>query len=376
MLGTLTSAALGLLAGAAAVCLAIAGVRATRTLAARRRSALAAGPRRRLLAFVADSGDSGDSGAESAEGAEDLVALPAAAWRAAEPTAVALLGKVRGDAHRALAGVFERRGAVDAALRDLRAHSRVRRARAAETLGNLGRRDAVPGLCDLLGDPHAEVRVVAVRALGRIADPAAAPDLIAVLAAPQPAPSQLVAHALIQLGPAAEPALVTALRHRSPLVRVTALDALGLAGAAGATAAVAELLATDGAVDVRVAAAATLGKLGTRGALDPLLAALGRDQPTVLRAAAARALGELGAAAAVEPLDRLLADEPYRVAHEAAQALRRLGPAGLPALKRRADQPVEGESAAHAREALAMAGVAPGAPVEAPKTAQTLAVAG
>ncbi|HYN94126.1 MAG TPA: HEAT repeat domain-containing protein, partial [Pilimelia sp.] len=151
----------------------IVAVRAVRLVTSRRQAALAAAPRRALLAFVAEGGE---------EGADELVAIPEPAWRAAEHTAVALLGKIRGEAQRALIAVFEQRGIAQSALVDLRARGAVRRARAAEALGNLGRRDAVPGLCALLDDPDAEVRVVAVRALGRIGAAAAAGPLLAALA--------------------------------------------------------------------------------------------------------------------------------------------------------------------------------------------------
>src|SRR5690349_10338516 len=136
-------------------------VRIRRRIRHRRRSALAAGPRRALLAFVADNGE---------HGSHDLVAIPDDAWRAVEPGALALLG-------------------------------------------NLELRQAVPDLCRLLTDRHAEVRIVAVRALGRIGDPAAAWRLIASLDRHDPIPSLLATHTLVQLGPEAEVTLSAALDH-------------------------------------------------------------------------------------------------------------------------------------------------------------------
>jgi len=378
MVNAVTYAFLALMCGVAVLGVLIVVVRGLRLNRSRRNARLAAAPRRALLAFVADGG---------AEGGDELVAIPAAAWRAAEPTAISLLSKIRGEAHQALVTVFERRGAADSALRALHGRGRIRRARAAEALGNLGRRDAVPGLCALLDDPRGEVRVVAVRALGRIGDPAAAEPLLATLAGPDPAPSQLVAHALIQLGLDAQPALTASLRHPAPLVRVTALDALGLLGAAGSAGPVADVLRGDDWPGVRVAAATTLGRLGIRSAVGPLTEAARPDQPIPLRVAAAKALGEVGGAGVVPPLATLLADPEYRVAHEAAHALRRLGPSGLAELRRiAADAPGAGApdagvsgargpdagareagasgagapgggAVAHAREALAMAAV-------------------
>lgn len=364
MIGRLTIAYLALLAGVALLAALIVVVRAVRTARTRRREALAAGPRRSLLGYIADGG---------AEGAEELAALSPAAWQAVEHHALAMLSKIKGEGRVALVRLFEQRGAAETALRELGARSRVRRARAAEMLGDLGRRDAVPRLIDLLADPHPEIRLVAVRALGRIGDDAAVVPLLAMLAGRFGAPSHLVTHALIQIGPAAETALVAALVDPVPLVRVTALDALGQLAAPGAARAIAQVLATDPALEVRVAAAGTLGRVGGRAALEPLVAAVCADQPATLREAAARALGELGAEAAVPALGELLTDQRHRVAHEAAHALRRLHEAGLAELRRAAARP--DHAGGHAREALAMAAVGVGEAPEAEPATQTLAVA-
>ncbi len=359
--------AIAVLAAVVAVTgLGIVGVRIVRRYRQRRRAALAAGPRRALLAFVADNGE---------DGGDDLVAIGDEAWKAAEPGALSLLGKLRGEAHLALVSVFLRRGTARRALADVRSRNRVRRARAAQILGDLELREAVPELCRLLTDRHAEVRVVAVRALGRIGDPAAAWRLIAGLDQPDPAPSLLVTHTLVQLGPDAEVTLSAALDHPQARVRAVCLEALGLLGATGSVDRVARVLREDTVLDVRVAAAANLGRLGTRSALEPLTRALSPARPTALRAAAARALGDLGAPAAVEALVPLLADDAYRVAHEAAHALRRLGPRGLEALRAVLDAEREKARAggagahaqptppaAHAREALALAEVSAAAP--------------
>ncbi|GAB1644859.1 HEAT repeat domain-containing protein [Krasilnikovia sp. MM14-A1259] len=315
------------LAGAIAVLIiAAALIRVIRKMRQRRRDRLAAAPRRALLAFVADSGESGT---------DELLAIPPRAWQAVEPAAVELLGKVRGDAHRALADVFEQRGVGDRALAQLTSRDPVRRARAAEILGHLRRLHAVPEICGLLADRQPDVRVVAARALGAIGEPAAASPLLASLT--RPVPAHLVAHALARIGTGAVPALDAALRDREPLIRTTALDALGLIGATRSVPGITELLHDEQDPDVRLAAVRALGRLGGRSAVAPLLEVTELGNTDQLRAAAARALGDIGAASASDALAGLLDDPSYPVAHEAAQALRRVGPAGIAHLTAVAD---------------------------------------
>jgi hypothetical protein len=247
--------------------------------------------------------------------------------------------------------VFLRRGAGTMAGRDLAARSPASRARAAEVLGNLGDAATVPRLCKLLHDPDPAVRVVAVRALGRIADPDAATALLDATVGEHRVPPLLVAHALVRVGLAARADVEAALDHPSELVRATALEVLGLIGAVGAAHNVEFALRSDLSLEVRVRAARTLGRLGTRSALTPLLEAVEPGRPAALRAEAAKALGELGAQAAAEPLAALLADPGYHVAHQAARALLRLGEPGRAAL----ENATGGRSREHAEEAISVA---------------------
>jgi HEAT repeats len=338
---------LALLGAAAAVTLSVVVARALRLWLDRRRERLAAGPRRILLAFLADGGP--------ADQLEELVALRGPRWRAVEPAATALLAKVRGEARDALVTLFERHGVGDRALRDLGRAGAVRRGRATEVLGNLRRRDAVPALCARLTDRDPDVRLAAVRALGRIGAAAAAEPLLATLATPDPAPVQLVAYALVQLEAGADGPLLAGLDHPDPQVRATILDTLRLRGTTGAEARVVAVLRGDASAEVRRRAAAMLGRVGTRAALDPLIAAAAGDAAKAVRAEAARALGDLGTPAAVPALRDLVGNRRYRVAHEAAGALVRLGEPGLATLRALA---VDGNGAAHAREALAAAKLA------------------
>ena len=69
-------------------------VRASRGRLRRRQARLAQRPRLALLELVAEGG-ADEAGARRTDA---LVAMPRREWRAAEPSAIALLGKVRGEA--------------------------------------------------------------------------------------------------------------------------------------------------------------------------------------------------------------------------------------------------------------------------------------
>lgn len=347
MASLLRPAFLVLSAGAVLVIALVVVARAVRLRLERRRARLSAEPRRRLLGYLADGGTEEDLAA--------LLAMPGAAWRAVEPAATAMLAKVRGESREALVVLFERRGVGERALAALSARrsGAVRRARAAEVLGSLGRRDAVPALCARLADRDPEVRVVAVRALGRIGDSAATGPVLDTLARPDAVPVDIVAYALTQLDPGADAVLLSALEHPEPRVRATVLDTLRLRDTAGAEAAAITALLADPEPAVRRRAAALLGRVGGRNALDPLIESATDDPDPSAREASVRALGDLGGVAAVPVLRRLLDDPTYRVAHRAGTALVQLGPAGLSAL-----QEATGTGAAYAREALAAAELA------------------
>ncbi|GAA2356870.1 HEAT repeat domain-containing protein [Dactylosporangium salmoneum] len=341
----------------------IIGGRTVRRAREAKRARLARPARQLLLAIAAGDDDPAQ--------VEELVRLPEEVWLAVEPNAIALLGKVRGEAHALLVDVFERRGAAWRARSQLRRRDPVARAMAAEVLGNLGRKDALLPLCDLLADPDADVRVVAARSLGRIGDAGATQPLLATLPSRRPVPAHVVATALTRLGTKAQGALTASLDDPRAPVRATAAEVLGLIGAVGATVRVESALRADPSLEVRISAARSLGRLGTRTAMAPLLDALDEDKPAVLRAEAAKALGELGAVSAAPVLTELLADPDYAVAHNAARSLLRLGSAGRAALvaaehrahvrPRHSAEPDEGPDpdvllgAAHAREALAAA---------------------
>jgi HEAT repeat protein len=261
-----------------------------------------------------------------------LVALEPRQWAAARPVATRLLEDLRGPARARLVELFERRGVTGQAIDDARSRIPATRARAAEVLGLLGHRPAVPELRRLLWDRVADVRQVATRALGRIADPSAALPLIETLGADRPVPKHIVAQAVRRLGPSVLPALTAAVDHTDPEVREVAIETLGMAGGHDAAPAMIAALGTDDVPVVRVRAARALGMLGLPSAERPLLDATNDAEPEV-RAAAVQALADLGAPA-VPRMRELLDDPAYTVARAAARSLLNLGRRGREALER------------------------------------------
>lgn len=286
-------------------------------------------------------------------------ALDRRQWKVLEPTVVSLLAKIKGELRSLLVSLFDERGTTAQALHGLRSGGRfrqVRRARAAALLGSLGKQDAWAPLCAVLEDRSPAVRIAAARALGQIGVAGAARPLLGKLAGSRRVPSDIVAYALIQLGPGAQRDLVQAASHEEPLVRAVAVEILGRTGAVSAVQTLIAALQGDRSEEVRIRAARAIGRLGMLAGVAPLLATTDAGEPTALRAAAAAALGDLGAGAATARLERLLHDPAYHVAHNAAGSLLRLGPAGEAALTR-AVTGGEVQAAAHAMEVLAISSI-------------------
>lgn len=113
-------------------------------------------------------------------------------------------------------------------LADALEHERAEiRAEAADALGDLGDRRAVPLLVHALTDPSVAVRCTASYALGDLRDLRAVHPLIAVLSDPEAAARRIAAYALGNLGdPSAMEAILDAMTDRDPEVREAASSAV------------------------------------------------------------------------------------------------------------------------------------------------------
>lgn len=244
---------------------------------------------------------------------------------------------------------------------------RERRARAAQRLGEIGDRRAVPALIRALHQEDWRVREASAAALARFKAAVAVPALLEVLRQSRAAgpfgggaPNQVVLRALREIGTAGLPVLIDALSDEDPRLRLSIIDLLvaigdpdavpGLIGALddpepivrwnaaqalgalGGSSTVPDLLRllTDASDEVRLSAAWALGHIGSEAAIDALIARL-RDRDWRMRWAAAQALWEIGAPA-VPALIASLHDPEALVRRAAARTLAEIGAPAIPAL--------------------------------------------
>lgn len=208
------------------------------------------------------------------------------------------------------------------------------RAEAARALGLVREVRALALLSGLLDDEHEEVRAAAVEALGLVGHPQAISVLLTRLPDQSRHQRARIVEALREFGDVATPQLIDHARSH-PGDAGMMVDILGLIGGTAAFEAL-KLWAQDERPEVRESALKGLGTIG----LDDVGVGLARhaldDDAAPVRAAAARALGRARRQDAVSDLARHLDDE-WSVAASCADALRRIGRAGLGVLQARVD---------------------------------------
>lgn len=233
---------------------------------------------------------------------------------------------VRGRDAERLTDCLAEQGVVADLLQRLHARPAWRRAEAAEVLGRLRLRAAVPSLVTALDDPSEDVRTVAARGLAAIRDPAAVPALARALADPSRWTLSLVAENLMAMGPSAVQPLLELMHGDEHNVRVAAVQILGEIRDPAATPALIQVL-REGGLNLRAQAAAALGKLGGPDAERSLLTALD-DPEWQVRAQAAKALGRVADPAAASGLAHAMPDDNWWVRVNCAESLARLGAQG------------------------------------------------
>lgn len=203
----------------------------------------------------------------------------------------------------------------------------VRRAEAAEELGELRRREAVEALLLAAGDgePAPSVRTAAITSLGWIGEESCAPSVAERLKDSDAEVRIAAAKTLARLNnPATTSALSRALADPDARVRSAVVGALGWLRDTKASYALSSAL-EDQDPAVRASAAGSLGLLGDSRSVPALVQAL-QDPSPLVRYLSASALGKLGdpqAIAALEPLRKDSDPAVRKAAHLALEKLKK-----------------------------------------------------
>lgn len=269
------------------------------------------------------------------------VPLPPVARRE-QPVVLELLlryrAMLRGPEAARITDYLEDQGYVERAVEGLRSRNRWRRAAAASLLGRMKSDAAVTALIGLMSDESDDVRMAAARSLAAIGDPRAVEALASALGDPSRWTATTVATDLVEMGPAAVPALIQIAsaggspRSGAHEASVTAVRVLGEIRDPRAEPVLIDVLEHAGDLDLRARAAAALGTVGGPSAPPTLRAAL-RDVAWQVRAQAATSLGALGDRESVPALSEAIEDESWWVRRNCADALGELGAPGVAALR-------------------------------------------
>ncbi len=183
------------------------------------------------------------------------------------------------------------------------------RREAAELLGNLADKRAIPALSQTLTDPDPNVAAESAIALGRLYQPQAKTKLIRLLSSEDP---KLRARAAVSLGRLREPAAIPALIEglETSVSEADRIETIRWLGRLRAQQAVEPLLEVLEDLQLRSYVAIALGQIGNRRALEPLLERLETESSTSIRDNLVRALGLLRAPEALGPLLHTATREP------------------------------------------------------------------
>jgi HEAT repeat protein len=238
---------------------------------------------------------------------------------------IRLVGEATPERRARILEVLREAGVVASAERGTRRFSPWRRALACDVLARIGDQRCVPVLLERLGDRRPEVRSAAIRALGEIGSPIAAPAVGEAFLSRRLAPASVLSEAISRLGSAGADVFEQGLESADPVVRISA--SFGLAAVTdepeAQRARLARQLAWDGDPAVRSAVCSALGIIGGEAPPAELVAAT-RDGDLRVRRSAVKALGAFDDPSSVEPLIDCADDPDRETAIRAAEALTRL----------------------------------------------------
>lgn len=235
-----------------------------------------------------------------------------------------------------ITGIFDKLGYIDFYLERLQSGNRFQRSLAAERLGRLRAERGTEDIIKAIKDPHREVRIVAVRAIGEISSPEGLRPLIDTLISgigePGSIPIRIVKTAIVKYKKGAIQYLLPLLHHTAWRVRAQASDIIGEIGVMEPVEALISKL-NDPEPDVRAKVARALGKIKAREAVQPLIERL-KDASWVVRLQSVKALGFIREGEAIYPLLDLLRDSNWQVRSAAGNSLLKIGDLVIPSLLR------------------------------------------
>jgi HEAT repeat protein len=221
-------------------------------------------------------------------------------------------------------GLLRELGAVDVVVRRAKALLPWRRALSLKTLGWLGAHEGVGAALEHLTDKNRYVRDAAVRALGRIRDHRALPELEKLfLDQDRDVAPGFAYEAVAAFGAAAAPIFAQGLRSPDELTRVSSCFGIASVLEPDASRPLLEGMLDDTSPAVRAVAAEMLGRIGGVRVPKELSQAL-RDPQQSVRRAAATALGSYDDSEALELLSAALVDTDRMTAVRAGTSLVRL----------------------------------------------------
>lgn len=227
---------------------------------------------------------------------QDICALNFLARQRAGQLTFRMLTEVSGESQHNLATLMSALGAVEKAQKNSRSFSSMRRAHAAELLGLVKPPHALEIVTKLAADQNREVRIVAVRALGRLNNTGAITQLERILLQPRTVPSWIAGSALLDVDIPVDFVLSKYLGHPAPVVRQIAVTIASLRPRPDTVSALGKCVLDDTDRLVRVMAARALGRIQSRAGIEPLTVAALSDPNKSVRVAAAQALALLPAA--------------------------------------------------------------------------------
>jgi HEAT repeat protein len=162
----------------------------------------------------------------------------------------------------------------------------VRRAAAAEAIGEFLDPGGTPYLVKAAKDGHAPVRAAAIKALQRMNDPDGAPVVAAALADAEVGVRKAAVEAATKVAGFRDvESVAKLLSDIDPVVRAKAADALGVFRVKGAVAGLSAIAVKDADEDVRIDAVNALGEIGDPAARPAIEAALNDSSSRVRDAA-------------------------------------------------------------------------------------------